>query len=1374
MKRLSCVGLCALVVLSACGDPPPPDKVPALSSRVELAAGEVWLSSDGEQTRLITGAMLPQRAEVVVGTGGRALLRLGNGTGVFLRGGAKALVDGGSVGLEKGEIWADVPKDDREMGHFTAGDVTVTASDSGMDIARAADGAVTVYVARGLAVVAGPGGRTEVQSGEQAVIRGKAEPEVAPVSFWEDWTGGMADREILAGLGGKAAGRIYGIDRDRPGSPPQELQINYQSVRIYIRDGVAHTTVDQRFFNPTSAEVEGWYWFTVPEGASVERFAWEVNGALVDGEMIERKQAAASYEAAVNARIFEPALLEWVDGRTFRARIYPVPATGEKRVVLSYTQMLPLADGVYRYVYPMGGGDEVRIQEFSLQADLGDDGKEMNLATLQDATVEADGTKVTMRRSGFVPRSDFLLEMEPKEEAEPMRAMRFSSGRDEADYVMLRYSPEVDWSKQKEVPGDVVVVLDTSAGGDDAERQVRSDAVEAILRALSEGDRFAVVATDLKPRVLYPAKGLAKASEAEVSSAVESLAEVSSSGATDLGEMFGAALELVHEAPQPAVVYVGDGNATVGEITPDELADRLRRSMGDSRARLFTIAGGADANHGLLERLARVGGGRMFRIDTAEQTVQEALRFAGMLKTPTVTDLKIDAGSGLDQVFSTAAGKVSEGEEVIVLARTHHALPDEIVVTGRLAGEDFEKRYKPTVETGAELGYIPSIWARLYLERLMGEGLEDRRGSIISLGLAYGLMTPFTSFLVLDSDRAYELQGIKRRTRSHEWSLLDAEGSRLEALTAGEAAATPLLAFGCSSRDSDDRESSSKMEELVRAIETISQTAGDESVPSGGAPPSPPMASPATEEQTAAEPEMAEHAPAKSSARAKGGPSEMDDLLGGLDKAKDTGGLDGLGAGGGGYGLRGGAAKEDRKVQKGLGTGADGWSGRDVSQVVNPYDTTVASQEGPMFQTAVCSDASRQPLAHRRILWLGRLRSASAAGDYLRIFREAGQRCELPQWRERKVLLDLIEERARTAQDVRDLLVAFREYPKVASYLRQRIMRRSLDPDVTMGTYFDSGINWPAVRRGLPTLKTAQARVDEVKKILAGRPDDPEGRSLLVDVLIEAEQLDEARSVAARLRRDGLATPPVTAALCDLQAEAGQVEEARRTCSELVEFNPGDPMARQRLGDLFLRHGWYGAAYRQYRTLVDSIGEHPVALLRLAAAAAGMGKIDEALRIERKVSSGDGEPGADDPRRWARLHSAVRLGRLILAAKGAGDAETAGAMERSLKRTQVFGGSSSVVILVWEDLEAALELSATDGADPLPVSEKVSAAMVGLDMIDVGSGLPPGARLGVRITGATVRREIPFSMYIIGWDGKKFSIEERKGEIPARESELVM
>ncbi len=1290
------VTLPLIVSILGCGHTPPvaPKKVPKLGARVELAAGNVWLEKETSNQRLITGAMLESESSIELEDGARALIRLGDGTGIFVRGGSSIELQKDQVSLKTGEIWVDVPFDENDLGRFTTGDVTVTASDAGFDIAKE-DGQVSVYVARGLAVVAGTSGRSEVENGEIAVVAGDGVPKVSSMGFWEDWTGGMADRELLAGFGGKASGRIYGIDRLNPGAAPKELQIQSQEVYTVIREGVAHTTVDQRFFNPASQDVEGWYWFTIPEGAAVERFALEVHGYLVEGEMTERNQAAQAYEEAV-AKAIDPALLEWVDGRTFRARIFPIPKAGERRVVLSYTQFLPLVNGAHRYVYPMGGDGEERIQEFSLHVDLGAEGENFNIATSQDARVEDDASAVSMRRSGFLPRSDFLLELSPIEKEEPLRAYRYSSGYNEADFVMLRYSPEVDFEGIDEVAGHVVVVFDTSAGGGAVERQTRADAAEAILRALSKGDRFAVVTADLSAKVVYPETGLANATDENVSEAMEKLSLISSAGATDLGEMFNVALKLVHSAEQPAVVYVGDGRPTVGEISSLELAGRLRRSLGDSRARLFTLAVGADANHPLLERISRVGGGKSYRIDVPEQSVQEALRFVGQVKTPTITEVEIDAGAGLDQLYSNAAGKVTQGEELIIMARTHHLLPEEITVKGRLAGKQFTNTYAITVEQGNEYGYVPSLWARMYLERLMSEGLDDNRGTIISLGLNFALMTPFTSFLVLENDSAYIAAGIQRRVRNREWDILQNQDD------------TGSIGGPATTASSQPGQGGSYRGE-VKELESVSVMADAQSRPS-----SPPVDMVA-EIEIPPSPSVAQSAPKKPRRSAGSGNNSI-----------------------------------------GFGKKASGGASEIAMDDLRSEATTQGRRHA--FQKGVCSDRSRRPLAQRRVMWSMQLDRMNAPVQYASLFFSAGSSCEVPTWKAKKQLLGLIEVRVNRPSDIQGLLHEFTGYKKYQKYLRRRVLKRTLDAEMAFGLFGRGNVDWFMIRTGLAALEKPKERVERLKEVLAKHPEEPAGRGLLIEALLDAGEIEEALAVATRLRRDELAGPLVLATLCDLQSELGLTSEAKRTCSELVEFNSDSAHARQMLGDLFLRHGWFEAAYRQYKTLVAMRGDEPMSLLRLAIAAAGMGRGDEALRIERKVSAGDGEIGPSDPRRIARLLSAVKISMMLEAAVKEKDADRVKALERALKRTQNFLSPSTFKFIVWNDFEAPLNVRASVGKEPHVLSDYVSSHSVGLLMIDLGKAPPEDVKLNVEMAGTPMRRSVPFKVVSIDWDGKNFEI----------------
>ena len=332
---------------------PPPVAAHAIEARLELASGDVTLKQGAAWPTVISGLPLPDGAELATGKGARALVRLSDGSAVFLRGDSKISVSAAGVELAKGEMWLDAPASDRGGLSHKLGDVTVSAADAGLSMKRD-DSGVTVYVTHGLAVVMAPGGRVEVNAGEQALVLANAPPKVTAIKYWEDWTGGMGDHRPFAG-DGSGSGRIYGIDHSAlPGSPARTLEISRQAVRAVLRDGLAETEVDQTFGNPGGREVEGWYWFTVPEHAVVTSFAVETDGVLIDGEVIEQKEAAAKYQQAIRAA-HEPALLEWVDGKTYRARIFPVPASGSRRVVLRYLELMGAHGGKFEYLYPLRG-----------------------------------------------------------------------------------------------------------------------------------------------------------------------------------------------------------------------------------------------------------------------------------------------------------------------------------------------------------------------------------------------------------------------------------------------------------------------------------------------------------------------------------------------------------------------------------------------------------------------------------------------------------------------------------------------------------------------------------------------------------------------------------------------------------------------------------------------------------------------------------------------------------------------------------------------------------------------------------------------------------------------------------------------------------
>lgn len=247
------------------------------------------------------------------------------------------------------------------------------------------------------------------------------------------------------------------------------------------------------------------------------------------------------------------------------------------------------------------------------------------------------------------------------------------------------------------------------------------------------------------------------------------------------------------------------------------------------------------------------------------------------------------------------------------------------------------------------------------------------------------------------------------------------------------------------------------------------------------------------------------------------------------------------------------------------------------------------------------------------------------------------------------------------------------------------------------------------------------------------------------------------------MRRDGTATPKLIELLCDLKAQSDDQIEARRICSELVEFNAHDAEAHRRLGDMFLRHKWYDAAYRQYSGLVAMLKDSPSAMLRMAAAAAGMGKTDEALRIERKVASGDGETGPNDPRRIASLSSAAKLA-LLLSQERKTTKEESLAIERNLKRTQVFSHSAVWVFLIWEDYQIPLDIIIEQNSLPIKAQETITSFDTGLIAADIGRADPDNLIFVVAKQNCKKSRSVPYKIVTVAFEESAFKIRTSEGE----------
>jgi len=572
------------------------------------------------------------------------------------------------------------------------------------------------------------------------------------------------------------------ITRDAQGKESLPLTISDYRVSVRIAGNVALTRIEESFYNSTGNTLEGTFYFPLPAGASISRFAMVVDsGELVEGEVVERRKARAIFESILRQRR-DPALLEWMEGNTFKTRIFPINPHSHKKIILEYTQLLPAYHGKIRYRYPLVSEMTRRspIGNFQLQIDLDAGAKLFGVAcpTLPDARIErhADGrqARVTWRATNFSPDRDVLLTYGRPAGETSLLVFADDKHPNEAAYFALSLSPRV---KQQGAavrrPGNTVFLVDSSASIESGDLARQLEALRMLIGELGSSDRLAILSVDVTPRDLTG--GLAGVGGARMRRALSELATTPALGATDLDAALRRGLALLLKAPGDAprtMIYLGDGVPSFGRINRAELLSIHCQALRKAGVRLHALASGRSIDRLLLEGLARRTGGAYLALETDAAANDELYGFALALGEQLWSNASIKLeGAEISQVYPQQLGSLLPGQEVFVLGRIKQSRKLIATLSGSVGGKQLTTRYEVTAapQRPAHLA-LGRFWARARIDALLaGPPKKKVMSEIIELAKTWTLITPYSSFLVLESVAEYARYDIDRSKRRRYW-----------------------------------------------------------------------------------------------------------------------------------------------------------------------------------------------------------------------------------------------------------------------------------------------------------------------------------------------------------------------------------------------------------------------------------------------------------------------------------------------------------------------------------------------------------------------------------------------------------------------------
>jgi Ca-activated chloride channel family protein len=539
-----------------------------------------------------------------------------------------------------------------------------------------------------------------------------------------------------------------------------QLAVKYHRVDVSIVDQIATTTIDQVFLNQNDWVAEGTYLFPIPQGATIDEFTMIVDGEPIEAKILDADEARAIYEEIVRT-MRDPALLEYVGQNVIQASIFPIPPGEERQVQIEYRQVLTVENGMVRYTYPLNterfSAQPLEQASVRVEVESNEPVRAVYSPSHQIAVDREDDTHFVAgwEEANVKPDTDFELIYTLSDQTIGANLLSYWDAVNDEGTFLLLAAPGIE-VEQQAIPKDVIMVLDTS-GSMEGEKIVQAkEALTYVLEQLNDEDRFTVVEFSTGVR-LFDDELL---DTEDVEDAVEWVDRLAATGGTDINGALTEAMELVDTERPTYVLFLTDGLPTEGETDINAILENVAGSAPEN-VRLFSFGVGDDVDTILLDTLTSEHHGATTYVRPGEPLDDAVAAFYGKISTPVLTDVEIEIdGVRVEEVYPSPLPDIFAGTQLVVVGKYDEAGPATLTLSGMVNGERQSFVYDDQTfasESGDADESLPRLWATrkigylLNQIRLHGENQEWIE-AIIDLSVKYGIVTPYTSYLITEDD----------------------------------------------------------------------------------------------------------------------------------------------------------------------------------------------------------------------------------------------------------------------------------------------------------------------------------------------------------------------------------------------------------------------------------------------------------------------------------------------------------------------------------------------------------------------------------------------------------------------------------------------
>ncbi|MBN2572134.1 MAG: VWA domain-containing protein [Ignavibacteriales bacterium] len=554
------------------------------------------------------------------------------------------------------------------------------------------------------------------------------------------------------------------IDPYRPIPIPSAfpLEVVYHRVTVTINGQIAETHIEQSFYNPTNYMIEGYYIFPIPKNAVFKSFSMFINGKETPAELLDAKKAKEIYEEIVR-KLKDPALLEYSEQNIYKVRIFPIESRAEKKVTITYREVINKESGIFEYVYPLNTEkfSAKPLKDVSVHVKLESDEEIKNIYSpthnIDIVRKSNNQVEISYEETNVKPNIDFKLYYNTNNSKLGLSLISYKKSGEDGMFF-LSVTPSIYVNKNDISEKDITFVLDISGSMAGDKLDQAKKALIYCIENLNMGDRFEIIKFSTEAYAFF--KKLVDANSENKKKARDFINELNPVGGTNIDEALQLALSTSNPNNRPhMIIFITDGKPTIGETNEDKLVQKVK-DENNNKYRIFTFGIGNEINTHLLDKITEVTKASRTYIAPNEDIELKISQFYDKVQSPVLTDVSIDYGSiEVFQTYPKTIPDLFKGSNLIIFGRYKSSGNSQIVLKGKIKGMDTKYSFNVDfVNDNTKNDFIPPLWASRRIGylldqiRLNGESKEVV-DEITELARTYGIVTPYTSYLILEDEK---------------------------------------------------------------------------------------------------------------------------------------------------------------------------------------------------------------------------------------------------------------------------------------------------------------------------------------------------------------------------------------------------------------------------------------------------------------------------------------------------------------------------------------------------------------------------------------------------------------------------------------------